>query len=312
MIYEGTCLYNLRAHGFLGTSVIDSSAYKKFYLTLQAVGEPTGPPYFPIDEERRRLIRQAGPQSSWLMDQLESNAVAKAQGITFYGKSDIPSGWFHWAVFNAVFTASHGDLRESFARLQVIEDEIAGANRRGIFKLRPIIPLPDTRLGIVESVFLRALGNAIDKMLDEPAPDFMKTTAAMATYTDPDFNAALNRRHVTESPVRVRVESHLVEIYSTLYTRALFYLLLATLAVCIGASLWKWRALSPPTNFMLAQQFFPALFFVFLLWYALFDASGMPVLDRYMIAQHLLLPSLIVYYLALIARRLRTDASTSL
>jgi hypothetical protein len=306
LIYGGVSRFNYIHHGYTGLSYIDSNEYKDFYLTLQAVGDPTGEKYFPIDEDRRKLIAQAGPDSAWFIGQLEANGFYKQAGLDRYGRYDIPSGWFHWATFSA--TMNGGDYMTAFAIFHSIEDEIADASRRGVIKVRSITPLPDCRVKIVMSAFPDGLRHTIRQILHEAAPGAFTIQGADSRYENPEFTRALTRRTVTESPLREGVWQVLAGVYASIYTRATFYLYAATLVVFLGAMAVRWKQIEEFSLTFVAQQFFNVLFIVFLLWYALFDASGMPVISRYMILNHLLMPLLIAYFASAAVRLLRGES----
>ena len=301
LIFGVACRYNFLHHGYVGLSYVDCSEYKQFYLTLQSVGDPDGPTYFPIDEHRRQLIAQAGPTSRWFVEQLEKNDVYKQAGRKHYGISDIPSGWFHWATYTA--TLNHGDYLSAFSLFHKIEDEIAAAHDQGTLKVRTIASMPDSRLSLVAAAFPHSLRKTIGMIRYEPPLSVFAPSAQIA-YTDPDFTTALTRRAVTPSPLREHVRQCLAGLYRWIYNPALFYLFLATLLLFLGAVLRHWKQIESFSLDFLGQQLFALLFFVFLLWYALFDASGMPSLPRYLVYNHLLLVPLLAYYLTASVRLL--------
>lgn len=303
LIYGGISRYNYVHHGYTGLCYIDSTEYKDFYLTLQAVGDPTGARYFPIDEDRRKLIARAGPTSAWFIGQLEANGFYKQAGLDHYGRNDIPSGWFHWATFTA--TMNGGDYMTAFAIFRTIENEIAAASRGGTLRVRSIAPLPDCRVGIVLGAFPDGLRHTIRQSLHEPAPTAFTARGAHSRYDSPEFTRALTRRTVTESPLRESAWQVLAGVYAWIYTRAIIYLYLATLVVFLGVVAVRWKQIEAFSFTFIAQQFFNVLFVVFLFWYALFDASGMPVTPRYMILDHLLLPLLIASFASATVRLLR-------
>jgi hypothetical protein len=306
LIYGGVCRFNYVHHGYTGLSYIDSTEYKDFYLTLQAVGDPTGGRYFPIDEDRRKLIARAGPDSAWFVGQLEANGFYKQAGLDHYGRYDIPSGWFHWATFSA--TMNGGDYMTAFAIFHSIEGEIADAGHRGVIKVRSIAPLPDCRINIVMGAFPDGLRHAIRQSLHEPVPTAFTIQGAHSRYDNPEFTRALTRRTVMESPLRESVWRILARVYALIYTRATFYLYAAVLVVFMGAVAVRWKQIEEFSLTFIAQQFFNVLFIVFLLWYAFFDASGMPVTARYMVLNHLLMPLLIAYFASATVRVLRGES----
>ena len=203
IIYDGTCRYDSLRHGYCGISYLDSDQYKKFYLCLQSVGDPTGDPYFPIDENRRKSHCPGRTRFDVVYPGARRNDFYKQAGLRYYGKSDIPAGWFHWAAFTA--TMHDGDYLKSFAIFQNIEEEVAGSSQHGLVKVRPIIQLPDSRIPIVLKVFPDGLHHAIDQLIHEPSPDFSTWKMGNPRYLDPDFTNALTRRIVHESPLRESV-----------------------------------------------------------------------------------------------------------
>ena len=294
LIYGLTCRYNYLNHGYVGLSYVDCAEYKEFYLSLQSVGEPDGPPYFPIDEHRRQLIAQAGPDARWFVEELDKNDVYKAAGREHYGLSDIPAGWFHWAAYTT--TLNHGDYLTAFALFRSIEDEITAAGEKGTIKVRSVGSMPDSRLAIVARVFPHSLRSAIGFIRHEPSPRAFGPDSGKS-YTDPDFTTALNRRSVTPSPLRDHSWQVLTRIYAWVYNAALFYLFFVVLLLFLFAVIRHWKQIDEFSIGFLAQQLFVLLFVIFLFWYALFDASGMPIQPRYLIYNHLLLVPLLAYYL---------------
>jgi hypothetical protein len=302
-VYYGTCFYDANRYGYFGISVIDSSEYKKFYTCLQSVGPSGNDTYFPIDENRRKLIEQAGPVSHWFIGEVEKNSFYKQIGLEHYGKADIPAGWFHFATFNAILPAVDGDLRKSFALLEAIENEIAGANRRGVLHVRPLLPLPDGRLHLVLAAYPQALGDTTKMVVYQPSPDFFTWKYLHSKYRNSEFSMALTRRTVHESAVREKIWRTFCGLYSCVYTLPLFYLCLALQAVFLALLAFTWNRSAEISLFFLAQQFFALFFVVHIFWYALFDASGLYVFSRYMIFPHVMLPILIAYYLSAIGGR---------
>lgn len=298
IIYEGTCRYNSLRHGYFGISYIDSAEYKKFYFCLQSVGDPTGDAHFAIDENRRKLIAQAGPVSNWFIRQLEENNFYKQVGLDNFGKFEIPSGWFQWASFTATMT--DGDYTTSFAIFRSIENEISEANRQGRLKVRPIIQLPDSRIPIVLKVLPEGLSKTITKLVHEPPIDSFAWKVENRRYVDPDFTSALTRRTVHESPLRESIWHFLVLVYTRLYTSVIFYFYLIALATFLTVLVFKLKRLQDLS--FLARQLFTIYFIALILWYALFDASGLAVSSRYLIFNHVMMPLLIGYYLSTTAR----------
>jgi len=301
LIYGGTCVYDFSHHGYTGISYLDSDQYKRFYLCLQSVGEPTGDPHFPIDENRRKLIAQAGPDSKWFIRQIEANSTYKQAGLDHYGKDDIPAGWFHWASFTAAMDPATGDYLHAFSLFHSIEDEIAAADKLGIVKVRPIVSLPDSRIAIVMATFPNGLSNAFKETLHEPSSGSFASLSDMRThlYRSPEFTTALTRRAVTASPLRSSIWQGMASLYAWTYTPVAFVFYVLTLIVCAATLILKWKQLSDFPPSLVAPLFFTVFFVVFFFWYALFDASGMPVLSRYMILNHLLLVPLLCRYVTM-------------
>jgi hypothetical protein len=306
MIYEGTCAYNLRAHGYNGISAIDSAEFKKFFFCLQSVGEPDGKQNFPVDEHRRELIARAGPTSKWFMEEMDASGFYKKISMEHYGTPDIAAAWLHFAIFSEAYRGSGGDLRNCFALFSTIENEIADANRRGTLKVRPIIPLPDSRLGIIVPVYPAALRTTLQGISYEPTSADLTLNTELR-YTDRDFTVALNRRAVHDSPARDLIWILLCGIYRTIYTPLLVYASLAFGFFPLTVFVVKWRRIESFSLHCLAQQIFGLFFIILPFWYALFTVSGWPALPRYMIFNHILLPVLLVYYFLTTLRLLRVD-----
>ena len=293
VFYYATCFYNLHRHHYFGISAVDCSEYRNFWLCLQSVGDANGVNYFPVDEDRRNLIAQAGPHSKAFMDQLNQANLFKDVGLATYGKRDLASGWFHFAVF----AANDSDTDKSYAIFKQIEQEIRDAAQRGQLKTRTVLPLPDCRVGLVMAVFPGALHSTVRKLMDEPAPYPWGWTAQRLPYDNPEFSRALTRRAVSDSPARYQAWHMFHAIYSRLYTQAVLYFLLILIIVFWIFLAFAWRPDLKDCLSLLAQQLFALLFIALIFWYALFDASGMPVVARYMIYQNVMVPILIAYYL---------------
>lgn len=306
-VYFGTCFYDLKRHGYFGVSIIDNSEYKKFYTCLQSVGDAGNDTHFPVDEDRRRLIAQAGPVSRWFVGEIEKNAHYKQVGTDKYGKADIPAGWFHFATFNAVLPAAKGDLSKAFALLTTIENEIAEAHHRGLLKVRPILPLPDSRLHLVLAAFPDGLKSAAGAIVYQPSPDSFTWKNQSAKYESVEFSQAVTRRIVTEGPMQEKIWRILCAAYSLIYTLPLFYLFLGILAIFPVIVALKWSQFEEIPLLFLAQQSFLVFFMMHLFWYALFDASGLYIFTRYMVYQNVMLPILIAYYVVVITRLLKTN-----
>jgi hypothetical protein len=307
LIYYGDCFYNSKRFGYFGVSAVDCREYLKFYSCLQSVGEADGAPYFPIDENRRKLIREAGPTSRWLIGQVENNHGYKQVGMDHYGIYDIPAGWFQFAAFNAVLPAVDGDLRKAYARFQAVEDEITTAHREGRLKVRGVFLLPDSRLSLVWAAFPEGLEHTTAAVLYQPGPEAFTWTARKAKYESSEFSQAATRRTVYPGPLRENAWGILCAIYSRLYGLPAFCLYLASLAAFLVVEVWRWNPREKVPLAFLAQQLFTIFFAVHFLWYALFDASGVCVSPRYMLYQNVMLPLLIAYYLAAVARQVTPD-----
>ena len=78
------------------------------------------------------------------MGEMDGTGAFKQIGLQHYGTADIASGWLEFAIFIDAYQATDGDLRQCFALFTTIENEIAESNRRGLLKVRPIVPLPDS------------------------------------------------------------------------------------------------------------------------------------------------------------------------
>jgi len=306
IIYEGDCAYNLKAHGYSGISSIDCAEYKEFYFCLQSVGEPTGRQYYPVDENRRELIAQAGPTSSWFMHGLDPRGYLKKVGMEHYGTSDIAGGWLQFAVLNEAFYSSGGDLRTCFALFKVIENEIADADRRGVVKVRSIIPLPDSRLGIIVPAYPRALYATLNETAHEPTSAELILNPQLH-YDSRIFTAALHRHAIHESPVRNLIWILLCGIYGLIYTPWFVDAYLIVWLFSLGVFISRWNRIKSLSLHRLAQQIFGFFFLVLIFWYALFDVAGWPTLSRYMIFNHVLLPVLLVYYLVGALQLLRDE-----
>ncbi len=296
-LYYSTCYFNSKYNGFSGISAFDSREYVHFYMSLQAVGEPDGPRYFPIDQARRNLIAQAGPRSAWMMAELDQDRQFKEVSLQTYGTYDLAPAWFHWAVFEML--SPDGNLKRPIAQFKEVEQEIAEANRSGKLKVRPIIPLPDCRWPIVLAAFPAAWRNVTEAMTYEPSRYAWAQESPQ--FTNRDFTQALSRRAVQSSPLREEIGEFLCRIY-----RPVYRILPAALIVAMaGFFILRARSSNPFAFTFLAQQilalFFVALFF----WYALFDASGLLVVSRYMVFNNVLLPLLTAYYVRGIVELLR-------
>ncbi len=290
----GAARWNYVHHGYMGLSLIDCAEFKNLYLSLQSVGEPDGPPYYPIDENRRQLIAKAGPYSRQFVTALDDNIVYKDASFKEYGRPDIACGWFPWAAYTAAMDPTKGEYMTAFTLFGHVQDEIAAADRRGILQVRQVIPLPDVRVAIVAGVLPSGIGHTIMKIVQEPSPS--EFTASKATYADPDFTHALNRRTVSGSPLRNHLWGALAFIYGWLYTPITFALLPIALGGWMVSTYRRWASIEEFSLSFVTLQFFIIIFLAYLGWYSVFDASGMPVTSRYMMLNHVLLVPLAFFY----------------
>lgn len=312
LFYYSVCFTNSRYNDFFGLSAFDSREYQQFYMCLQSVGEPTGDPYFPIGDERLKLIAQAGPRSSWFVDQLGKDQTFRKISLESYGKPGIALCWFHWAVFETVDT--DGDLKKTFTLFKDVESEIAQAAQEKRLKVRTIIPLPDCRIGVVASALPEAFVHIASLSGQQPTSYAWAWNANEPKFDDPEFTRALHRLPVTPSPVREQIGRALCTIYSWAYAPLLPCLVLAIELFLIGfVRVWS-QIPTLPVPF-LAQQLFGVAFVVLFLWYLLFDASGLLAVPRYLVYNNVMLPVLLVYYLrmafVLLAGRARDAFSYS-
>jgi hypothetical protein len=304
-IYYGTCYLNSKRYGYFGLSAIDCSEYRHFYTCLQSVGPAGKDTYFPVDQSRRQLIATAGPTAKWFVGEVDKNEMYQQVGRDHYGKSDVPSGWFHFATFNVLFNSSDGDLRKSYSLMRKIENEIAEASSRGDLSTRFVLPLPDSRLDLVWVAFPLGWRDAVDMMLLCPPPELFSWEKRKGLYNSPEFAAALLRQQVQPSPAQESAWRFLCTIYAHLYGKVAFYLYLALTFFSLIALSYRRDRIKNDAFALLAQQAFAVFFFVHMLWYAFFDASGLYVFSRYMIFQNVMLPILIVACTFTIVRLLK-------
>lgn len=305
-IYFTTCSYNAHRLGYSGLSAIDCREYRDFYLCLQSVGEPTGVARYPIGEERRNLIAQAGPESKSLMEQLDRETYFKEISREAFGTYDLASGWFHFAVFSA----NGSDIGKTYTRFRAIEREIHEAAAQGKLKTRQVLPLPDARLQLVLQEFHGALRSTILAAVHEPTPYPSGWSAQRPLYDNADFTRALTRQHVVDSPIRYQIWSLLRPVYAAIYRPALLLFLLATMLAYWLFLLFRWSPTLGQPLALLARELFGLFFLALIFWYAFFDASGMPVQTRYMIYQNVMLPILLGHYFHAF-RQLRNFQTTS-
>jgi len=290
IIYMGTCCYNAEAYGFYGLSMIDSSQYRHLYGTLQSVGDSGDYAYFPIDEQKRAEIRLAGPNAKLFIDALEKDSGAKQASQERYGRYDIASGWFSWAAYSVY----PNNQPKSAALFQAVENDVAEASRQHIIATHFVLPIPDSRFGVVSRAFPLALENSVTCLLHQPPQ--LSWNWAKGPYVDHGFSVALTRRTISPDPVAGKIGDFLCSAYAVLYNRIVLLLgLVAFLATVFLSVYYRGKTIVAGGRFP-AQQIFVIYFFLLFLWYTLFDASGYPVLDRYMIFGNLLLPIFTVYY----------------
>ncbi len=294
-LIEATCFLHAQRNGFWGLSALDSREYRSFYTCLQGVGAADGPPYFPVDAQRRQLIRQAGSQASAFIDLMETDARYKKVGREIYGRDDFPAGWFHFVVFGAGLRLGHGNLVAAFTQMRDVEQEIHAAEKAGRLPHRFILPLPDSRLGIVLRCLPASLLHVTRQTLAQPDPtDFAQPPSRQFVLAD--FSRALHRQPIVNSPARERIRAGLAVFYRLIYGPWLIVLFAASLVtLAVG---WWTRPQDEKVKFPIGSL--PLIFFfVFAGWYALFDASGLAAFTRYMIYQNVLLPVLTLCQLLL-------------
>jgi hypothetical protein len=288
-----TCFYNSIAYGYFGVSLPDSREFRDFYMCLQSVGDPDGDKYYPVDAHRLSLVAQAGPVSHWFVEQMKTDQNFRRISQNAYGKFDLALPWFVFPVF--FNTIPNGDLHQGFAMFKVIESEIATAARENRLKVRPIIPLPDSRIRIVLSAFPDAIRRLIPSITTVPAQYAWAWGGDEPKFDNIYFSQALSRRAVAPSPPRENIGKALCAFYSIIYS----YMLLG-LGLSVGAflvsGLYYWKKLPAFSFHFLAQQLFAIYFVVLFFWYVLFDASGLLASARYMVFQNVILPLLLVYY----------------
>ena len=292
ILNDATCFYNSIHYGYFGLSVIDSREYRDFYLCLQSVGDPTGDPYYPVDDHRLGLVAQAGPVSHRFVDQMRTDRRFRTVSRQTFGKYDFSLGWFHFIVFADTFP--NGNLPQGFAMFRAVESEIAQASADNRLKVRHILPLPDCRLPIVLSVLPDAMRDVSALITVEPSR-YAWAWAGEPKFDNAYFSLALTRRTVVPSPLRENIGRALCVFYSIIYPIMLPGLILAVSAY-LACGVYFWKKISAFSLRFLARQLFGVLFVVLFCWYAFFHASGFPAFARYMIYQNVMLPVLLVYY----------------
>jgi len=293
LFYYSTCYHNSKANGFFGISALDSREYEEFYLCLQSVGDPTGDRYYPVDDDRLKLVASAGPRSRWFVEQLGKDSSFRKISQDVYGKPGLALCWFHWAVFETV--DADGDLDKTFALFKDVEREIANAARENRLRVRSIVPLPDCRLPIVLSAVPACFGHVASLVTWEPSRYAWAWSGDEPRFADPRFTLALRRRPVTPSLTRDAIGVGLCAVYARVYAPLLAGLVLAVGAFLAGL-VYRWRKIPAFTFRFLAQQIFLVAFIVYFLWYLLFDASGLLAVPRYLVFNNVMLPLLLVYY----------------
>jgi hypothetical protein len=307
IIYFGTCYTNLLFQGYFGISVFDSYQYREFYTALQSVGEPTGPPHYPIAENRRRLIAEAGPTARSTMEKIDGDVYLKKVSLRVQGAYDLAPGWFEFAVFDTLNASREQD--KFFATCREIENEIAHAGKEGKIKVRHVLPLPDCRLGIVLPLLPGAMWRLAGMIPNEPSRYAWAWSANEPKFNNPWFSKALTRRAVTPSPLRERIGEALCRVYAGGYA-PLPGIFAAAFGLFAGALGRRWKEIPAFCTRFLAEQFFLVVLTTLFLWYVLFDASGLVGVSRYMILHNIMLPALIFYYARHGLRLLRGDVGT--
>jgi hypothetical protein len=292
VFYYSTCYLDSKVNGFFGINAFDSREYQKFYVDLQSVGDPTGDAYFPIDDERLKLIAKAGPRSAWFADQLERERSFREVSRKTYGKPGIALCWFHWAVFETL--DADGDLPKTFAVFREIEGEIEQAGRKNRLKVRHVLPLPDCRVPIVLSALPAASWHVTSLIVFQPQR-YAWNNPGEPRFDNPEFTRALTRSPVAPSPLREQIGRDFCAVYGLVYPLLLPALAMAVVAFGIALVRRRQKNSRLSARFM-AQQLFLIAFVIFHLWYTLFDASGLLAVPRYLIYNNVMLPILLAYY----------------
>jgi hypothetical protein len=288
-----TCYYNFVQYHYFGLSIVDCREYADFYMSLQSVGDATGEKYYPVDEQRLGLIAKAGPISHWFVDHVNTDQNFRRIGREHYGTYDFALPWFCFVIyFNAV---PSGDLNQGFAMFKEVEGEIAQAARENRIKVRRIIPLPDSRLGILLGAMPEACRSVHANIVTEPTRYAWSEWPDEPKFESPAFTLALNRRTVTASPLRETIGEVLCTFYRTAYWPMLLTLE-AVLAAYFAALLFQWRKVAGFSARFLGQQLYLVVSICFFGWYVLFIASGLLMSFRYVIFQNVMLPILLAYY----------------
>ena len=296
---ETVCWRNSSVYHFRGLSLPDSREYRQLWMTLQSVGEPTGPKYYPVDHDRLELIAKAGPVSQAFVDALATDTKFHRVSQDAYGKYDLALGWFHFVVF--LNTIPDGHLKKGFAMFRLVEDEIANAGAEHRLKVRTILPLPDCRLGVVATALPDALRDQGACTVTIPKK-FAWAGLVAPKFEKPDFNTATGRWSVEPTPLRNAIGETICSVYSAIYLLMLPAFGLSLIA-CVTAFLGRWKYLPAISARRMAQQLFLVLPVIFFCWYTWFVASGILPVLRFVVLHNVLMPLLTVYYFQL-ARQL--------
>jgi hypothetical protein len=300
-IYYVTCFFDSQRLHYFGISAVDCREYRNFYLCLQSVGEPTGVNYYPVDGDRRRLIATAGPDAKALMNEIDRTDYYKQVSQSAFGRHDIALGWFQFAVFGTY----DSDIDKAYVQFEKIEQEIREAGQTGRLHVRSIPPLPDCRLNLVLPVLPASLQSTMRQTVAEPIPFPSGWSVRPQSYVDPDFTRALSRNRVYDSPIRFEIWRLVHALYAQLYRSAMVIFLFALVMAYWFCLAITWRPMQVHSLAILAEQIFALVFFALIFWYTLFDASGTPVMTRYMIFNNVMLPILLAYYVRSFIRTCR-------
>ena len=308
------CTFNALYCGYHGRCFSDCSDYRTFYVTLQSVGDADGEPHYPIDHKRRELIRRAGPVSAAFIDRFEqkqkdtaTTCDFQAVSVAAYGLHDVATAWLPLSCYQA----DDWNTQRAFVNFKAIESEIAEASRRGVITTRAVLPLPDARLGIVARTFPSALGKTFDSLLFEPP--VYAYSRGQPEFRNAIITKALNRWEKTyrPNPWREAVEAGLCTVYRYLYGPWLLLVYLALVLAALGLSVHRHGFRVGWPVGIVVREIFNLWFIVLMGWYALFEASGMPVVTRYMVYGNVILPILVVYYGSWVVRLYRAGQATS-
>jgi hypothetical protein len=283
-----------RISPYQGISTMDCRPYLAFYLTLQSVGSDGGTPYCPIDEKRRALIAQAGPVSAKLIHDIDSNPAVetnfKQTGVKYYGVHDIPCGWFPFTVLAVVSPR----VPEEFKTYAAIEAEIHQAQKEGRIPQRFVLPLPDSRLGLVCSLLPRELGKSVAPLLYQP-PHYAYVGMTPA-FSQADFTKFLTRRNVQPDTLHAVFTDGLCSFYYFLYQPPLLVFFFGSVIACPILLILRRKEFQELPPELIPQQIFLCVLAIFFVWYVIFAASGLFIFNRYLVYHNLMLPLLTLYY----------------